>query len=132
MYLSPEEALTVLKKWKDESAPVFVVGQNSSRWGLRNIHEGGIDWNLSLRGTVSEVSVSQGTMSSKAVMVVFKGVAGNLSLSMDGCAFSYDQRCEGPPSFGGEEQITVVSRLFIFFPSNEAFVVYELQERRTF
>jgi len=132
MYLSEEEALAILKKWEDEFVPVFVVGQNSSRWGLRNIHEGGIDWNVGLRGRVSDVSVPQSTMSSKAVMVAFKGVAGDLSLSMDGCAFSYDQICEGPPSLRGEARITAASCLFIFFPSNEMFVVYELPERGTF
>ena len=127
MYLSLEEALPILKKWRDDSASVFVIGQNSSRWGLRGIHEGGVDWNIGLRGRVSEVSVSEGTMSSKAGTVMFKGRAGSLSLSMDGCAFSYDERYEGPPFFPGEAQITAVSCLFIFFPSNEAFVVYELQ-----
>jgi hypothetical protein len=129
MLSSLEEALAILNKWKDESTPVFVVGQNSSRWGLRSIHEGGVDWNIGLRGKVSQVSAPHGTMSPKAGMVVFEGLAGNLSLSMDGCAFSYDQPCEGPPLFRGEDQITAVSCLFIFFPSNEAFVVYELQER---
>jgi len=132
MYLSEEEALAILKKWEDEFVPVFVVGQNSSRWGLRNIHEGGIDWNVGLRGRVSDVSVPQSTMSSKAVMVAFKGVAGDLSLSMDGCAFSYDQTCEGSLSLREEAEITSVSCLFIFFPSNEMFVVYELRERGTF
>jgi hypothetical protein len=132
MYLSLEEALPILTKWKDESAALFVVGQNSSRWGLRSIHEGGVDWKIGLRGRVSEVSVSEGTMSSKAGTVMFKGLAGSLSLSMDGCAYSYDERCEGPPFFQGEAKITAVSCLFIFFPSNEAFAVYELEERKTF
>jgi hypothetical protein len=129
MLSSLEEALAIFYKWKDESTAVFVFGQNSSRWGLRGIHEGGVDWNIGLRGKVSQVSVSQGEMSPKAGVVVFKGQSGDLlSLSMGTCVFSYTQPCEGPPIFRGDAQITAVSCLFIFFPSNEEFVVYELQE----
>ncbi len=128
MYLPTEEALDILRKWKDESVSVFVVGQNSFRWGLRNIHEGGIDWNVGLRGRVSQISASQGGMSSNAANVVFEGLSGNLSLSVDGCAFSYDQSSESPASLAQEAHTSAISRLFIFFPSNEAFVVYELQE----
>jgi hypothetical protein len=128
MYLPIEEALDILTKWKDESVSIFVVGQNSFRWGLRNIDEGGIDWNVGLRGRVSEISASQGRISSNAAKVVFEGLSGNLSLSMDGCAFSYDQSSESPESLA-QKPHTAISRLFIFSPSNEAFVVYELQER---
>jgi len=127
--LSLEEAVAILNKWKDESAPVLVLGQNSSRWGLRSIHEGGVEWNIGLRGKVSQVSLSQGTISSTAGTILFEGPGGNLSLSMDACGFSYDEPCEGPPFLRGETQITPVSCLFVFFPSNEAFVVYELRER---
>lgn len=129
MNLSLEEAVAILKKWKDESVPVLVLGQNTSRLGLRSVHEGGVDWNIGLHGTVSRVSVVQGNLSSKAGQVVVEGPAGNLSLSMDACAFSYDESCEGPPYLRPEAQFASVSCLFIFFPSNEAFVVYELRQR---
>jgi len=129
VHLSLEEAVVILNKWKDASAPVFVLGQNSSRWGLRSVDEGGVEWNVGLRGKVSQVSLSQGTISPNAATILFEGAGGNLSLSMDACAFSYDEPCEGPPFFREETQIKPVSCLFIFFPSNEAFVVYELQER---
>jgi len=128
VYLSLEEAVAIFRKWKNESASVLILGQNSSSLGLRRVHEGGVDWNMGLRGTVSQVSVCQGTLSPKAGKVVFESPAGNLSLSMDSCAFSYDQPCEGPPFLRREDQFTGVSCLFIFFPSNEEFVVYELQE----
>lgn len=81
------------------------------------------------RGKVSQVSLSQGTISQPAGTILFEGAGGNLSLSMDACAFSYDEPCEGPPFLREETKIKPVSCLFIFFPSNEAFVVYELQER---
>ena len=129
MLISLEDALTILNKWKDESVPVLVLGQNSFRLGLRSVQEGGVDWNTGLRGTVSQVSVCQGTISSKAGRVVFESPGGNLSLSMDACVFSYDEPCEAPPFPRRDDQSKTLSCLFIFYPSNEAFVVYELQER---
>ena len=129
MLLSLEDAITILNKWKDESASVLVLGQNSFRHGLRSVHEGAVDWNIGLRGTVSQVSVCQGAISSKAGRVVFDSPGGNLSLSMDSCAFSYDTPCEKPPFLKSDDQSRTLSCLFIYFPTNEAFVVYELQER---
>lgn len=129
MLLSLEDAITVLNKWKNASVPVLVLGQNSFRQGLRSVHEGGIDWNVGLRGAVSEASVCQGARSSKAGRVVFVSSGGNLSLSMDSCVFSYDAPCEKPPLLVADTRSETLSCLFIFFPSNEAFVVYELQER---
>ena len=128
MLLSLEDAITVLTKWKDESVSVLVLGQNSFRQGLRSVHEGGVDWNIGLRGTVSQVSVCQGAVSSKAGRVVFESSGSNLSLSMDSCVFSYDAPCEKPPFLPADTRSKTLSCLFIFFPSNEAFVVYELQE----
>ena len=129
MLLSLEDAITVLNKWKDESASVLVLGHNSFRLGLRSVHEGGVDWNIGLRGTVSQVSVCQGAISSKAGRVVFESPGGTLSLSMDSCAFSYDTPCEKPSFLKSDDQSRTLSCLFIYFPTNEAFVVYELQER---
>ena len=129
MLVSLEDALTILNKWKDESVSVLVLGQNSFRLGLRSVQEGGVNWNTGLRGTVSQVSVCQGTISSKAGRVVFESPAGNLSLSMDACVFSYDTNCERPPFLKSDDGSKILSCLFIFFPTNEAFVAYELQER---
>jgi hypothetical protein len=129
LLLSLEDAVTVLNKWKDESASVLVLGQNSFRLGLRSVHEGGVDWNIGLRGTVSQVSVCQGAISSKTGRVVFESPGGNLSLSVDSCVFSYDASCENPPFLKADTGSKALSCLFIFFPTNEAFVVYELQER---
>jgi len=129
LLLSLEDAITVLNKWKDESASVLVLGQNSFRLGLRSVHEGGVDWNIGLRGTVSQVSVCQGAISSKTGRVVFDSRGGNLSLSMDSCVFSYDASCEKPPFLKADDRSKILSCLFIFFATNEAFVVYELQER---
>lgn len=128
MLLSLEEAIAILNKWKDERASLLVLGQNVFRLGLRSVHEGGVDWNMSLGGKLVDVSVSQGTLSPDAVKVVFESPGGNLSLLMDACSFSYSAPCETPPFVKREGHSTIVSCLFIFFPSNEAFVVYEIRE----
>jgi hypothetical protein len=123
MTLSLEEALALLNKWKHESALLFILGQHSFRWGLRAVQEGGVDWTMALRAKVSQVSGSEGTAT-----VVFEGAGGDLSVAMDACAFSYDQNCEGPTFLREEGSIRAHSRLFIFLASDEAFVIYELEE----
>jgi hypothetical protein len=125
--LSLEEAIGLLQKWREESAALVILGQNTFRWGLRNIHEGGVDWNVALRGQVLEVSGSSEASSSTAWTVRFEGTTGNLSLSLENCMFSYDENREGPPFLQGEARIEDASCLNIFFPSNETFVVYQLR-----
>ena len=128
LQLSLEEAVAMLNKWKDERAPVFVFGQNVFLPGLRSVHEGDVDWNMSLRGAVADVSVSPGTQSTAENKVVFESTAGNLSLLIDSCAFSYSEPYEKPPFVKPEAQFKTLSCLFMFFPTNEVFAVYELQE----
>jgi hypothetical protein len=126
--LSLEEAVAMLNKWKDERAPIFVFGQNVFVPGLRSVHEGGVDWNISLRGAVAHVSVSSGTQSPAESKVVFESPAGNLALLINGCVFSYSEPYERPPFVKQDPQFKTLSCLFMFFPSNEVFAVYELQE----
>ena len=104
------------------------MGQNTSRWGLRSIHEGGVDWNIALMAKLSEALIYEGTISPRAGKLVFEGLSGHVSLSMDGCFFSYDQSCEGPSFLKPQTPFTAVSCLFIYFPSNETFVVYQFRE----
>jgi hypothetical protein len=127
MIVSLDEAVTILNKWKDDSARVLILGQRSFRAGLWAVHEGGVDWNLALSAKVSQVSVSDGTYSSKRGVVLFEAEVGELSLAMDACAFTYDQNC-GLPEFveSGMKAQSCPSCLFIFLPSNETFVIYEL------
>ena len=62
-------------------------------------------------------------------IVVFDGGSGNLSLSVSGCAFVYEEPHEAQPVVRGEAEFTKMSALSIFFFClNEAFVVYELRE----
>jgi len=64
----------------------------------------------------------------KAGIVVFDGGSSNLSLSVGICAFVYQEPHEAQPVVRGEAEFTTLSALSIFFPSNEAFVAYELRE----
>ena len=126
--LSLEDAVAMLSKWKDERAPLFVFGQNVFLPGLRSVHEGSVDWNISLRGTIAHVSVCPGTRSQAASKVTFESPAGNLSLLIDPCAFSYSEPYERPPFVKQDPQFKTLSCLFMLFPTNEVFAVYELLE----
>jgi len=126
MIVSLDEAVTILNKWKDESAPVFIMGQRSFRAGLWAVHEGGVDWNITLRAKISQVSFSEGVESPKRGIAVFEADGGDVSLAMTDCEFTYDQNCGIPEFVGGEGRMRAHSCLFIFFASNETFAVYEL------
>jgi len=128
MKLSLEEAIAMFNKWKDERAPLFVFGQNVFQTGLRNVHEGGVDWNISLRGTIARVSVPADTGSPEAWKVTFESPDGNLSLLVDACYFSYSEPYERPPFVKPDPRFKTLLCLFLFFPTNEVFAVYELRE----
>jgi hypothetical protein len=154
MNLSLEEAVAILNRWKNASAPVFVFGQNSSGQGVRYVDEAGVGWNIGLRGKISDVfpiewvertltvdgkirveriigrevpgNVAEGKIGSKiGTVVVFEGLGGGMSLLMEVCAFAFREQCDGPPFL----PLKARAALSIFFASNELFVVYELQER---
>lgn len=124
MIVSRDEAVSILNKWKHDSAPVFIMGQRSFRAGLWAVHEGGVDWNMSLRAKVSQVSFSEGV--SKRGIVVFEADGGDISLAMDECAFTYEQNCGMPEFVGAEGRMGARSCLLIFLASNETFAIYEL------
>jgi len=128
MNLSLEAAVATFNKWKDERAPLFVFGQNVFQPGLRSVHEGGVDWNISLRGTIAQVSVSPATGSPGACKVMFEGPEGNLSLLINACVFSYSEPYERPPFVKRDPRFETLSCLFLFFPTNEVFAFYELRE----
>jgi hypothetical protein len=72
MVLGPEDAVTVLNNWKDDSAQILVVSESpfqQSRWGIL---EQGIDWAIEPQGKVSKVSVNPYTKGKKAGTVVFE------------------------------------------------------------
>ena len=128
MVVTLEDAFTILKKWRDESAPILIVAESPFRQHFRGIQEPGVDWSIGMRAKVSQVTFSPGEKGPKAGIVVFDGGSGNLSLSVGGCAFVYEEPHEAQPVVRGEAEFTTISALSIFFPSNEAFVAYELRE----
>jgi hypothetical protein len=128
MVVSLEDAFTILKKWRDESAPILIVAEYPFRQHFRGINEPGVDWSMGMRVNVSQVTLSPDGKGQKAGTVVFDGGSGNLSLSIGGCAFVYEEPHEAQPVVRGEAEFTTLSALSIFFPSNEAFVAYELRE----
>jgi hypothetical protein len=81
-----EDAFTILKKWKDESAPILIVAESPFRQHFRGIHESGVDWSMGIRGKVSQVTFSPGAIGPKTRIVVFDGGSGNLALSVGGWA----------------------------------------------
>lgn len=129
MHVSEEGALDILTKWKDQSASLFIFGQKPSRWGLRSVDEleGAIDWNIALRGKISDVLVSKGVIAPNTMIIGFESPSGigRMSLLMETCVFSYEESCASPPFL----PLEAASCLFIFFASNELFVIYELRER---
>ncbi|HXY24604.1 MAG TPA: hypothetical protein VEI73_08135 [Candidatus Acidoferrum sp.] len=128
MNLSLEEAVAKFNKWRDEGIPVFVFGQNVSQPGLRSVHESGVDWNISLRGTIAQVSAPPAMESPGTSKVMFEGPEGNLSLLINACVFSYSEPYEKPPFVKPDPRFKTLSCLFLFFPTNEVFAVYELRE----
>ena len=128
MVVTLEDASTILNKWKDEFAPILVVAECPFRQCFRGIDAPGVDWSIGIRGKVSQVTFSPGAKGPKTGIVVFDGGSGNLSLSVGGCAFVYEEPHEAQPVVRGEAEFTTISALSIFFPSNEAFVAYELRE----
>ena len=128
MVVSLEEACTILSKWKDDSAAILVAAESPFRLHLRGIHDPGVNWTMGIRGRVAQVECSPGTKGPNSGSVVFESSSGTLSLSMGGCAFVYEEPREAQPDILEEAESTTISSLSIFFPSNEAFLAYELRE----
>ena len=128
MVLSLGDAVTILSKWKDDSAHILVVSESPFQQSRRGILEQGIDWAIGLQGKVSQVSVDPNTKGKKAGTVVLEGPGGSLSLSIGACAFVYEEPREAKQVVREEAESATVSALSVFFPSNEVFVLYELRE----
>src|SRR5258708_35208745 len=58
MVLSLEDAVTILNKWKDDSAHILVVSESPFQQSRRGILEQRIDWAIGLQGKVSKVAVN--------------------------------------------------------------------------
>ena len=128
MVISLEDAVAILKKWKNESAHILVVAESPFRQTLRGIDGLGVRWAMGQRVRVSQVSFSVVEERSNQGIVEFEGPAGNLSLSIGGCRIVYGDPREASPEAREEAEATTVSVLSIFFPDEEGFHFYELRE----
>src|ERR1035441_4658445 len=122
MVLCLEDAVTLLSKWKDDSAHILVISENPFQQSRRGIVAQRIDWAIALQGKVSRVSVNPDIKGKKAGTVVLEGLGGTLSLSIGGCSFVYEEPREAKPVVREEAESTTVSALSVFFSSNEVFL----------
>jgi hypothetical protein len=122
MIISLEETFALLNKWKEESALLAVAGEGPFRDMLRGIEDRGVRWTMSQSVRVSRIETEQG-------FVEFEGPTGNLSLSLKRCRrFFYEDHRNAPVDMREAAEALTLSALSIFFPTDEAFLVYELQE----
>ena len=128
MVISLEDALTILRKWKNESTKILVVAESPFRQTLRGIEGLGVRWAMGQHVKVSQVMSSVEERTSKGI-VEFEGHAGNfLSLAIGHCRIVYGDPREASPANRDEAMATTVSALSIFFPGEEGFHFYELRE----
>src|SRR6202140_1367377 len=119
MVLGLEDAVTVLNKWKDDSAQILVVSESPFQQSRRGTLEQSIDWAIGLHGKVSKVSVNPDTKGKKAGTVVFETPGGTLSLSIGGCSFVYEEPREAKQVGREEAESTTLAALSASFPANE-------------
>jgi len=123
MNISLQDAVSILNKWKEESAHIVVVAESPFQQNLLGIQERSPRWTMSQCVRVLCVDTKQG-------IIEFEGPIGNLSLSVRGCRFVYGDPREASPEIRGEAEAETVSALSIFFPSDEGFLLYELRDPR--
>ena len=128
MVISLDDALAILRKWKDESTNILVVAESPFRQTLRGIEGLGVRWAMGQHVRVSQVLSSVEERTSKGV-VEFEGHTGNfLSLAIGHCRIVYGDPREASPENRAEAEATTVSALSIFFPDEEGFHFYEVRE----
>jgi hypothetical protein len=59
--VSLEEAITILSKWKGDSATILLAAESLLRMHLRGIHNAGVDWTFGIRGRVAQVESLAGS-----------------------------------------------------------------------
>ena len=122
MIISLEETFALLNQWKEESALLAVAGESPFRDMLRGIEDRGVRWTMSQSVRVSRIETEQG-------FVEFEGPTGNLSLSLKRChRFFYEDYRNAPVDMREAAEALTLSALSILFPTEEAFLVYEMQE----
>jgi hypothetical protein len=128
LVISLEEAITILNKWKNESANILVVAESPFHNSIRGIEGRGIRWHIGQHVRVSKVSFSRDEKIYNPVIVDLQGTTGNfLSLSIFHSRIVYGEPQEASEENKDEAIATTVSALSIFL-SAAAFHFYELRQ----
>src|SRR5437660_12913846 len=90
MVISLEEAIGILKKWKDESAHIVVTAESHLQQRVSGMQGRDVRWAMSQDVKVSRVTQPTDRGGSKKAIVEFEGPTGNLSISLGRCRFVYE------------------------------------------
>ena len=122
MIISLEETAALLDKRKEESAPLMVAGENPSQDMPRGIGDRGLRWTMSPPAGASRIETERG-------LVEFEGPVGNVRLSLKrGHTFVYADHCNALPDVREAAEALALSALSLWFPSKQAFLVYQMRE----
>jgi hypothetical protein len=128
LVISLEDAITILNKWKKESANILVVAESPFQNSIRGIEGRGIRWHTGQHVQVSKVSLSRDEKICNPVIVDLQGTTGNfLSLSIFHSRIVYGEPREASEENKDQAIATTVSALSIFL-SDAAFHFYELRQ----
>jgi hypothetical protein len=128
MVISLEDAIAILRKWKDESAHIFVSAESPLRPTSREKKAGAVRWTMNQHVKVLRVLAPPAIGESNKAIVEFEGPSGTLGISLGGCRFVYEEPREASSDVRDEAETSTVSALSLFFSSDESFTFYEMRE----
>ena len=128
MVISQEEAIAILKKWKDESAHIVVTAESPLRQTPPEMQGREVRWGMTQNVKVSGITAPTDKGRPRGAIVEFEGPTGNLSISLGRCRFVYEEPREASSDVREEAEATSVSALSVFFPYDECFILYEMRE----
>ena len=120
MVLSLEDAVTILNKWKEDSAHILVVSESPFQQSRRGILEQRLDWAIGLQGKVSKVAVDHGKKGEKTGTVVLEGSCGHLSLSMAVAPLCTKNRVKPSRLCAKKPSLRQIRRSLSSFPRTES------------
>lgn len=128
MVISLGETIAILKKWKDESAQIFVEVESPFQQTVPAPQGTDVRWTMHQHVHVSRLTPPpEGERSTKTI-VQFEGSSGTLSLSIGECRFAYDEPRAAGRDDREEAEALTVSALSVLFPSEACFHFYELRD----
>ena len=128
MVISQEEAIAILKKWKDESAHIVATAESPFWQTARGLQGRDVRWAMTQNVKVSGIAEPTDKGGPRGPVVDFEGPTGNLSISLGRCRFVYEEPREASSDVREEAEAASVSALSVFFPYDECFILYEMRE----